>query len=302
METPIYTKHTLEELVNAYSEVKGDAEFANYFIEQYNQAFKVYTGNVDEEGTPAERALNFCFKYYMPILLQQLDKGHSAKWAHEFASSSQIEEDVIISEAYDEIKKNDTLWAQNELIILCKSLGITDPMQVNYYINLIDIGVLSEKAVHRSKAYIDIFNKELAKGKSFLYSQVYANEKAAGFYSEVYCRAYAWAFEETVLKSKSESFRYIFTCNFAEIIAENYHDLEQAMNDDDFYFYVNPIIASAQATDFIETHEVENPEKFRTLYVDIFEKINTLDQSPLLQIEKDIDEEVLKLTLEKLKK
>lgn len=299
METPIYTKHTLEELMNAYSQVKGDTEFANYFVEQYNLAFKDYIGNEDEEGTPAERALNFCFEYYMPIFLQQLDKGHSAKWAHEYAFSSE-EEDSIIYNAYQDIKEIDPLWAQNELIILCKSLGITDSMQVNYYINLIDVGVLSEKAVQRSETYIDIFNKELSKGKSFLYSQVYANEKAAGFYSEIYCKAYAWAFEETVLKSKSESFRNIFTCNFAEIIADNFNDLEQAMNDDDFYFYVNPIIASAQAKDYIETHEVENPEKFRTLYVDIFQKINTLDQSPLLQIEKDIDEEVLKLTLEKM--
>ena len=299
METPIDTKHTVEELVNAYSEVKGDAKFVEYFIEQYNQAFTDYIGNEDEEGTSAERALNFCFEYYMPIFLKQLDKGHSAKWAHEYAFSSE-EQDSTIYNIYQEIKEIDPLWAQNELIMHCKSLGITDPMQVNYYINLIDVGVLSKKAVQRSVNYIDIFNKELSKGKSFLYSQVYANEKAAGLYSEIYCKAYAWAFEETVLKSKSESFRNIFTYDFAEIIAENYHDLEQAMIDDDFYFYVNPIIASAQAKDYIETHEIENPEKFITLYVDIFQNINALDQSPLLQIEKDIDEEVLKLTLEKM--
>jgi hypothetical protein len=300
MQTPLYIKHTREELVSAYAEVKGDAEFVDYFIVQYNQAFDDYIGNEDEEGTPAERALHFCFEFYMPVFLEQLHKGHSAKWAHEFAFSCE-EEDSIIYNTYHDIKKIDPLWAQNELIIHCKSLGITDPMQVNYYINLIDVGVLSEKAVQRSKNYIDTFNKELLKGKSFLYAQVYANEKAAGLYSEIYCRAYAWAFEETVLKSKSESFRNIFTYDFAEIIAENYSDLEQAMNDDDFYFDVNPIIASAHAKDYIETHQVENPEKFRTLYVDIFQNINALDQSPLLQIEKDIDEEALKLTLEKMK-
>ncbi|MCF6142351.1 hypothetical protein L1S34_13725 [Flavobacterium sp. K77] len=300
METPIYTRHTVEELMNAYLKVKGDAEFSNYFLEQYNQTFNDFVIDVeDSDEVPSIRALNFCFEYYMPIFLKQLDKGHSAKWAHEYAFSSE-EEDSIIYNAYQDIKEIDPLWAQNELIIHCKSLGITDPMQVNYYINLIDVGVLSEKAVHRSETYIDIFNKELSKGKSFLYSQVYANEKAAGFYSEIYCKAYVWAFEETVLKSKSESFRNIFNNDFAEVIADNFNDLEQAMNDDDFYFYVNPIIASAQVKDYIETHIVENPEKFRTLYVDIFEKINTLDQSPLLQIEKDIDEEVLKLTLEKM--
>lgn len=301
METPTYTKHTAEELMNAYSQVKGNAEFANYFVKQYNQAFNDYIGNYDEEGTPAERALNFCFEYYIPIFLKQLDKGHSAKWAHEYAFSCE-EEDSIIYNTYQNIKEIDPLWAQNELIIHCKSLGITDPMQVNYYINLIDVGVLSEKGIQRSETYIDIFNRELSKGKSFLYSQVYANEKAAGLYAEIYCKAYAWAFEETVLKSKSESFRNIFTYDFAEIIADNFNDLEQAMIDDDFYFYVNPIIASAQAKDYIETHEVENPEKFRTLYVDIFQNFNALDESPLLQIEKNIDEEVLKLTLEKLKK
>jgi hypothetical protein len=73
------------------------------------------------------------------------------------------------------------------------------------------------------------------------------------------------------------------------------------MDDEDFYSHINPIIAEAQANDYIETHQVENPEKFRTLYVDIFQNINSLDQSPLLQIEKDIDEEALKLTLEKMK-
>lgn len=300
METPIYTKHTGEELINAYSLVKGDAEFANYFIEQYNRAFNEFVIDVeDSDEVPSIRALNFCFEYYMPIFLKHLNKGHSAKWAHEFAFSSE-EEDSIIYNIYQEIKKIDHLWAQNELIIHCKSLGITDPMQVNYYLNLIDVGVLSKKGIQRSETYIDIFNRELSKGKSFLYSQVYAKEKAAGLYAETYYKAYAWTFEETVLKSKSESFRNIFTYDFAEVIADNYNDLEQAMNDEDFYFYVNPIIASAQANDYIETHEVGNPEKFRTLYVDIFQNFNALDESPLLQIEKDIDEEVLKLTLEKM--
>lgn len=302
METPIYTKHTEEELINAYSQIKGDTEFANYFIEQYNQTFNDFVIDVeDSDELPSIRALNFCFEYYMPIFLQQLDKGHSAKWAHEFAFSCE-EEDSFIYNIYQEIKEIDHLWAQNELIIYCKSLGIIDPIQVNYYINLIDNGVHSEKGIQRSETYLDILNRELSKGKSFLYSQVYANEKAAGLYAEIYCKAYAWALEHTVLKNKSESFRNIFTYDFAQVIAENYHDLEQAMNDGDFSYLINPIIAEAQATGYINTYKVANPEKFKTLYVDIFQDFYALDESPLLQIEKDIDDEVLKLTLEKLGK
>ena len=302
MEIPIYTKHTEEELINAYSKVKGDPEFANYFIEQYNQAFNDFVIDVeDSDEAPSIRALDFCFEYYMPIFLEHLDKGHSAKWAHEFAFSCE-EEDSIICNIYQEIKEIDHLWAQNELIIHCKSLGITDPIQVNYYINLIDEGGEHERGIQRSETYLDIFNRELSKGKSFLYSQVYAKEKAAGIYAEIYCKAFAWAFEQIVLKNKSESFRNIFTYDFAEVIAENYHDLEQAMNDEDFCFFINPIIAEAQATDYINTHKVENPKKFKTLYVDIFENFNALVESPLLQIEKDIDDEILKLTLEKLEK
>lgn len=302
METPIYTKHNAEELINAYSQIKGDAEFANYFIEQYNQAFNDFVTDVeDSDELPSIRALNFCFEYYMPIFLQQLDKGHSAKWAHEFAFSCE-EDYAIIYNIHQEIKKIDPLWAQNELIIHCKSVGITDPIQVNYYINLIDEGVLSERGVQKSETYLDTLNSERSKGESFLYSQVYAKDKSSGIYTDIYCRAYAWAFEQTVLKNKSECFRNLFTYNFAEVIAENYNDLEKAMNDEDFYFFINPIIAEAQACDYINTYKVENPEKFKTLYVGIFENSNDLEESPLLQIEKDIDDKILKLTLDKMKK
>jgi hypothetical protein len=300
MQTPLYIKHTREELVSAYAEVKGDAEFVDYFIVQYNQEFDDYIGNEDEEGTPAERALHFCFEFYMPVFLEQLHKGHSAKWAHEFAFSCE-EEDSIIYNTYHDIKKNDPLWAQNELIIHCKSLGITDPMQVNYYINLIDGSIGSASWIQRSWKFIDTLNNEFSKGKSFLYSQIYATEKSTEAFSDRYCRAYAWAFEQTLLKNKSEKFRNRFLHEFASVIDEKYHDFEKAMDDEDFYSHINPIIAEAQANDYIETHQVENPEKFRTLYVDIFQNINSLDQSPLLQIEKDIDEEALKLTLEKMK-
>lgn len=303
METPMYTKHTVEELVNAYSEVKGDAEFVNYFIENYNQAFDDFVIDVDDdEETPSVRALNFNLEYYLPIFLKHLNEGHSSKWAHEIAFSCE-ERDSTIYNTYHEIKKIDSLWAQNELIILCKSKGITDPMQVNYYIYMFDNGYEFERAIERSATYIDIFKRELAKGKSFLYSQVYANEKADGQYNDTYCRAYAWAFEQTVLKNKSENFRNIFLDEFAGVIAENYRDLEEAMNDDeDFSFFINPIIAEAQANDYIKTHEVENPKKFKTLYVDIFVDFNCHDESPLLQIDKDIDVEVLKMTLDRMKK
>lgn len=300
METPTYTKHTGEELINAYSQVKGNAEFVNYFIEQYNQVYNNFVIDIeDSDETPPVRALKFCFEYYMPVFLQQLAKGHSAKWAHDFAFSCE-EDDSIIYNNYQEIKEIDPLWAQNELIIHCKSLGIIDPMQVNYYINLFENGADPEKCVERSETYLEILNRELSNGKSFLYSQVYANEKAAGLYADIYCKAYAWALELTVLKNKSESFRNIFTFDFAEVIAENYHDLEQAINDDDFSYFINPIIAEAQATDYINTYKIENSEKFKTLYVDIFKDFYVLDESPLLQIDKDIDDKVLKLTLEKL--
>ncbi len=301
METPLYAQHTVEELVKAYAEVKGDAEFVDYFIVQYNQACDDYIGNEDEEGTPAERALHFCFEFYMPVFLEQLHKGHSAKWAHEFAFSCE-EEDAIIYNTYHDIKKIDPLWAQNELIIHCKSLGITDSIQVNYYVNLIDVGHRSPAGgIEKSGIYMEAFKGELAKGKSFLFSQIYANEKAAGLYSDSYCKAYAWAFDQTVMKNKSENFKNIFTFGFADVIAENYHNFEQAMEDEDFYFYINPIIAEAQAIDYIKTHEVENPEKFISVYKDIFIDFNHLDQSPLLQISDDIDEEVLRLTLEKMR-
>lgn len=302
METPIYTKHTLEELVNSYSEVKGDAEFVNYFIEQYNQAFDDFIGDDEEDDIPSVRALKFCFKYYLPIFLEQLQKGHSAKWAHEFTFSCE-EEESIINSNFHEIKKIDPLWAQNELIILCKSKGITDPMQVNYFIYLIDEGgMLYERAIQRSAAYLDIFKSELAKGKSFLCSQIYAKEKASDYNNDTYCRAYAWAFEQTVLKNKSENFRINFLHEFAEVIDENYSDFEEALKDDDFSIFINPIIAAAQASDYINNHEVENSQKFISLYVDIFVNSDFLYQSPFLQIDKDIDEEVLTLTLDKMGK
>lgn len=304
METPIYTKHTEEELIKAYSQVKGNAEFVNYFIDQYNQAFDDYVIHIeDSEEMPPERALNFCFEFYMPVFLEQLHKGHSFKWAYEFSTSPEEDVDSVISNTYDLIKKMDSLWAQNELIIYCKSLGITDPMQVNYYINLIDAGYRSPKeGIEKSGIYVDIFKRELAKGKSFVYSQVYANEKASGQSSESYCKAYAWAFEQTVLKDKSEYFRNVFTLDFADYIAETYHDFEEAMKDEDLYIFINPIIAEAQANDYINTHKIENSKRFSNLYVNLFLSIYHSHEWLVLLMVKDIDKEVLKLTLEKFGK
>lgn len=300
MEKATYTQHSNEELIKEYFQLKGDDEFANYFIEYYTTAFNDYSKEPIERETPMESALYLVVKIYFPIFLDQLKKGHSAKWAHVYAISSE-EGDQLIYDTFQTIKKIDQLWAQNELIILCKSLGITDQIQINKFIFLMD-GPYGEGFIDgtkKARLYLENYTKAISKNKSALYAHIYAEEQSTDEYRDSYCDASAWAFEQCVQFNKSESFRNSFMNNFSEIIANQYSDFEEALNDELFYYFVNPIIAECQAREYCRANKVDNSNSFILTYVNRFENFYAQEESKLQSVEKDIDEIILEKILKK---
>lgn len=298
MEIASFPQHSNEELIKVYFQLKGDDEFANYFIEYYSTAFNDYSNEPDEGEAPMEMALDLVVNTYFPIFLDQLKKGHSAKWAHEYAISSE-EGDQLIYDTFQIIKKIDQLWAQNELIVHCKSFGITDPIQVNKFIFLMD-GPYGEGFIdgtQKAQLYFENFNKAIAKNKSVLYAHIYAEEQSTDEYRDSYCDASAWAFEQCVKFNKPESFRNSFVDMFSERIANQYSDFEEALNDEIFYYYVNPLIAECQAREYCHRNKIDKPDSFILTYVNKFENYYADQELKLQSVEKDIDEIILEKSL-----
>jgi len=294
MEKATYTQHSNEELIKEYFLLKGDDEFANYFIEYYKTAFNDFCNELYEGETPMESALDLVVKIYFPIFLDQLKKGHSAKWAHEFASSSE-EGDQLIYDTFQTIKKIDQLWAQNELIVLCKSFGITDQIQINKFIFSMDspYGEGFIDGTQKAHLYFENYNKAISRNKSVLYAHIYAEEQSTDEYRDSYCDASAWAFEQCVKFNKSESFRNSFVDMFSERISNKYSNFEEALNDQIFYYYVNPIIAECQAREYCRSNKIDKPDSFILTYVNKFENHYADQELKLQSVEKEIAEIIL---------
>lgn len=171
--------HTQVELIEAYKKVVGNEENVRFFINEYHTVLQEFIEFPEPENTPKERALNFCIEIYLPIFLKQIEKGHSPRWAHECAINAE-EGDKLIFDTYRAIKKINKLWAQNELILHCKSIGIKDPIQINHFIYVMDdsIGEGFIKGTKKAELFSEHFNKEIENNKSILFASIYAQEKS----------------------------------------------------------------------------------------------------------------------------
>lgn len=295
-----FQKHSDDEIIDFYIELKGDVQYVEFFLDYYTKAFIDFCqDHEDFDEDPKNLALKSAQNFYFPIFHQNLQKGHSAKWAHEFAIS--IEDgDRQIFETYQIIKNIDRIWAQNELIIYCKSLGVNDPVYHNYFIYLMDDGEGFLRGSEKVALYYEHFNNSILKGKSVLFAHIYAHEQSFNEYRDSYCEAYAWAFEECILKSKSIQFRDYFIEAFAHAIANNYSEFSKAQIDKDFSFFVNPIIAEGQAREYCDFHQVENRDRFIWTYVNQFTNYYAEQSNKVQLIDKQIDDSILRLTLEKI--
>ena len=162
--------HTQVELIEAYKKVVGNEENVRFFINEYHNALQEFIEFPEPENTPKERALDFCIEIYLPIFLKQIEKGHSPSWAHEYAINLE-EGDRLLYDTYRTIKKINKLWAQNELILHCKSIGIKDPIQINHFIYVMDdsIGEGFIKGTKKAELFSEHFNKEIENNLSLIH-------------------------------------------------------------------------------------------------------------------------------------
>lgn len=216
-------KHTNTELIEIYTNHKGDNLHAEYFIAVYENAFEDFYENQDwedENESVKEHTLKFCLKLYLPIFLKYLKIGHHPIWANEIADSAEDEAKAIII-TYHKLKKENPELAKKELEIYVNSLS-NDESFIKYYIFLMEHD-FEKNLEERAFNYVKIFKEQIANGKSEIYAHEYADCSVSTMrYSKSYCEAYAFGFDESIKAGKDENLSRIFANKFSDFVVNGF--------------------------------------------------------------------------------
>ena len=133
-------KHNEKELIEIYNKKCKITKYASYFVNFYNICFDEIEeddGFLEEGEIKKEAVLSYSIEFYLNKFAEQLNNGHSIEWANIIARNNDFQEDAI-KDAYFILRKIDIIKANNELLIYCKSIGQTNPVFTNYFIQNFD--------------------------------------------------------------------------------------------------------------------------------------------------------------------
>lgn len=294
-------KHTDKVLADIYSSHKGDNIHAEYFIKHYQKTYEEFEETQDwedENESVEDHALNYCLKYYLPIFLKYLKIGHGPIWSNEIAESVEDEPQAIL-DTYHKIKKENPVLAKSEIELYAESLS-KDKLFIKYYLFLMNHDYLID-VEERAFNYVKIFNEQIALGKSEVYSHEYSDLMVSKIYTKIFCEAYAFSYDDSHKKNKSKKYSVLYADKFADYVANNYSELSETKEDEDFIFFHERIIGIMKAWEYTEINKTTNGNTFIDIYE--AEHINTYfsENSNSEMTNEEKDSFVLKKTLEKFK-
>jgi hypothetical protein len=265
-------KHTIDELKSIYIWFKGDDVGFVYFKDKYDE--EIQKGSPIDDiffKTVEDETIYDIVVDYLKRLLRFLREGHSIIYADKIARDDEDdEENRSVYEAFSKVFEIDPLLAKNELILYCRTKGWTDPIQVNFFIHMMEEGEYFNLGKY-SKNYYDAYLSKIKIGKSELYAHVYADNSMIDEYNECYCDAYAWAFEKAVNAKKSKDIILEYCESFADEISNITDSFDDAVEDQEFFnFYHNQAIAKIQAIEYAKKNNINNLNDFIKSYVNKF--------------------------------
>ena len=226
-------KHTEKELIDIYTDVKGDALYVKYFIQFYEvclNEFEIDNDWEEEDENIEEHTLKFCLKFYLPFFIKFLKVGHGAIWSDEIARLIEIVQDSTVRsyivedpfiDTYKKIKKENPELAWKEINIHSNSLS-TDDIFKKYFLFLVENEDYKD-IENRTFNYVKEYREQISLGKSEVYALEYARLIASRNLSKTYCEEFAFAYDNAINENKSIE----YATEYAEKYASELVDIKR---------------------------------------------------------------------------
>ena len=218
------TQKDKERLAQVFKNEQFPQELYPYFEKKYCELTE---GLCPEE---MESAIDFPVKY-VRIVADQLKMGHSLDWADLYADRETDFSEYIVYEVYKELQSRDKELAMRELKKHAESL-LNDDIAKEMYIRIItdDYDFPDRETKEKSIRYSFLYKREIANGKTDIYSEKYACAVAVEECSEEYARLAAELYDIASQKGETDSslcYTFINDCVEAYINAYFITDYEK---------------------------------------------------------------------------
>ena len=259
------------ELIEIFKQQGIDSKYQNKFLDYYNSCFDdlfEYEKDCDndywKEGDSIhETSLSFT-KEDLTKYIELINKGHSEKWSDSLACT--IEEgEAAIFHTHSDLQKVDKNLAQKDLVIYTKSLG-GDALFEKYYLYLFAELDDVDGRIEKARKYSKIYKEEIAKGKTEIYADKYADFLAEGEFCKTYCEQYAFAFDKAVSENRTDYYTKVYAKKYAECLTDILGD-RNAVNDNKMLsFATEQVSAYMYAWEYAKENKIENFDVFASIY------------------------------------
>ncbi len=193
---------------DAFSKTEIDQKYYSLYETEVKRHYKNLQDEecFDEESTEDDNVLTSIdiTNKYITYYVAEIEKGHSHKWAHEYAQwvNCRSESYAVIS-AFDSLPKEDR---EKELIIYANSID-KDPIFVKRFIFLFNMG--EPNAKEKAQDYCYAYHSCISNGKSEIYAHAYADAVNDDRYTK-FCEIYADAYECAINHRMEDCDAYAF--------------------------------------------------------------------------------------------
>lgn len=308
MNSQTFEKHTKYQLCAIASEKSIAVKYLTCFRVMYDITFQsfvddfkddAYTYSVDFEGeTYKDSALRMTLNELPQIILLK-DKGHGDRWVNHVVEHAVHDEVFAFNNAYCQVAAQcGPRDAHQELAVHCKSIGVDDIYLRYLTLAMAEIQwdpiMIDRDANKDAVLYSAVYKKQLAMGKTELFSDLYAHrilasdgEIGANARVEAYLKAIQAGYSEEYANQYSDMYY-----EFADHCSIRSHLRTEEMQE----FGILKIEGYMKAWDYAQRHDVGKVEGFINHYQHIY--INTyLPDGIPPTISDEIDAHVLEQAL-----
>ena len=296
-----------QELIEIFKQQGFDFKYQTKFVDYYNYCFDdMYSDYEDWENSDWEEdeslhksAMNVTGMYF-DTYLKCIANGHGEEWSHALAHTAEDGESAIYH-TYNEIEDIDKELAKIELDVYIKSFG-EDQYFEKYLLVLFEEVADIKGRVKSAREYSKILRKQLEKGKSEVYAEKYADLMAGTDFHEIYCEDYAIAYDNALAENKSNRYATIYADKYASALVDIKRRYGISDDEEMMDFAVEKVNAFMHAWEYSQEKKVDDFERFARLYENIHLNTYYADEGRPNLSNEEIDQLVLKETLEEFNK
>lgn len=234
----MYHRHSDQELKAVYRERAGNDKHSELFLQKYHEIFDAaeqepgYFDDGEEDELPKDMVLWHSTNIFLDKFLPLIENGHDPFWATMVADNIE-NEDLALGQTYESFKKRDIGRAKEQLIIFCKAKGEDDAIMHQYFIDLFEEQEYYDAFEHAER-FARAYSSQIEKGRSELFARTYGELSSTSENLEIYCFVAADMYEKKLSEGWEEYEAHKYATEYAQMIANNYHDVSDIDKDPDF--------------------------------------------------------------------